>query len=72
MTGTEAALIISSSATLITSMTAAALSLRNGFNIKRIEVATNHMKDALVESTAKASHAEGLAEGKAAQMEKHP
>jgi hypothetical protein len=34
-------------------------------NVKKIEVATNHMKDALVASTAKASHAEGLAEGKA-------
>jgi hydroxyethylthiazole kinase-like sugar kinase family protein len=65
MTGTEIALIITASGTLVTSMTAAALSLRNGFNIKKIEIATNHMKDALVQATAKASHAEGLAEGKA-------
>ena len=33
-------------------------------NVKKIELATNHMKDALVAATAKASHAEGLAEGK--------
>jgi hypothetical protein len=32
--------------------------------VLKIEQATNSMKDALVEATAKASHAEGLAEGK--------
>ncbi len=32
-------------------------------NVKKIEIATNHMKDALVESTKVASHAQGLAEG---------
>jgi hypothetical protein len=32
-------------------------------DVAKIEVATNSMKDALVEATGKASHAEGLAEG---------
>ena len=35
-------------------------------NITKIEVATNSMKDALVAATGVASHAQGLAEGKAA------
>lgn len=65
MTGTEVALIIAASSTLVTSLVSAAISIRNGFNIKKIEVATNSMKDALVSATAKASHLEGLAEGKA-------
>ncbi len=42
------------------------VSLVNGFinrrNIKKIELATNSMKDALIEATAKASHLEGRAE----------
>ena len=36
-------------------------------NVSKIEVATNSMKDALVASTAAASHAEGKAEGVAEQ-----
>ncbi len=32
---------------------------------KQVEVATNSMKDALVKATGEASHAAGLAEGKA-------
>jgi hypothetical protein len=32
-------------------------------NVKKIEIATNSMKDALVKATAAASHAAGLAEG---------
>lgn len=32
-------------------------------NVAKIEIATNSMKDALVEATGKASHAEGMAEG---------
>ena len=38
-------------------------SLINRHNIKKIELATNSMKDALVEATARASHAEGRSEG---------
>jgi putative effector of murein hydrolase len=37
----------------------------NRRNIKKIELATNSMKDALVEATGRASHAEGKAEGMA-------
>ena len=36
----------------------------NTYLTRRTEINTNSMKDALVASTAKASHAEGLAEGK--------
>jgi hypothetical protein len=36
----------------------------NTYLTRRTELNTNSMKDALVASTAKASHAEGLAEGK--------
>jgi hypothetical protein len=68
MTGTDISLVIAASATLITSLTSAILSLRNGFNIKKIEVATNSMKDALVMATAKASHLEGVAEEKAKHL----
>lgn len=35
-------------------------------NLQTLKEQTNHIKDALVASTAKASHAEGVAEGKAA------
>ena len=37
---------------------------------RKTEKNTNSMKDALVASTAKASHAEGLAEGKAFEKPK--
>lgn len=35
-----------------------------GVNIQKVETATNHMKDALVQSTALASHAEGVRDEK--------
>ena len=35
-----------------------------GANVKQIEVQTNHIKDALVAATAKASHAEGVKDEK--------
>jgi hypothetical protein len=43
----------------------AALNAYTAYLSLRTEKNTNSMKDALVASTAKASHAEGLAEGKA-------
>ncbi len=61
MTPTEAALIISATGTLLTAIG----QVYNVWNIRRVERNTNSIKDALVASTAKASHAEGLAEGKA-------
>lgn len=39
-------------------------------NIKKIEIATNSMKDALVASTAKASRAEGVEAGRLEEREK--
>jgi len=36
-----------------------------GFRIKKLEHNTNSIKDALIASTAKASHAEGVIAGKA-------
>ena len=41
---------------------------RQAENVEKIEKATNSMKDALVASTAKASHLEGVAEGKASRV----
>jgi len=63
MTGTEVALIITASGTLLTAMG----QLYNVWNIRRVERNTNSIKDALVASTARASHAEGLAEGMSAR-----
>jgi hypothetical protein len=37
----------------------------NARNVRKVEIATNSMKDALVASTAKASKAEGHAAGRA-------
>jgi hypothetical protein len=37
----------------------------NAWNIRRVERNTNSIKDALVASTAKASHMQGVADGKA-------
>jgi len=45
-----------------------ALIAYNTYLTRRTEKNTNSMKDALVASTAKASHAEGLAEGKASNV----
>jgi HAMP domain-containing protein len=51
------------------------LSLVNNRNIRKIEIATNSMKDALVASTAKASdaigEARGLAQGRAEERTPH-
>ena len=74
MTVAEVAQLITSIATLIGVLRGLNISLGNAKkieaqaeNVKKIELATNSMKDALVAATAKASHAEGVAEGKAAK-----
>lgn len=66
----DTAQIIVAYATLITASAAAVASLVNSFritkvsnNVQIIEKATNSMKDALVEASAKASLAEGTAAG---------
>lgn len=75
--------IIVAYATLITAVSAAAVSLINTWrigkvakNVQVIETATNSMKDALVAATAKASLAEGtaagLAQGRAEGMTEDP
>lgn len=71
--------IILAIATLVTAVAAATVSLVNTFrigrvakNVEKIEIATNSMKDQLVVATAKASHAEGTAEGLAAGRLEHP
>jgi len=72
--------VIVAIATLVTATSAALISLVNTFrinkvstNVQVIEKATNSMKDALVEATAKAATAEGtaigLAQGTAAGLE---
>jgi hypothetical protein len=67
MTTTEVALVMASTATLITSLTSAILSLRNGFNIQKIEKATNSMKDALVKATGDAAYLQGTADANKAK-----
>lgn len=66
----DTAQIIVAIGTLITAITAAAISLANAFrltkvaeNVQTIEKATNSMKDALVAATARASFGEGEAKG---------
>lgn len=66
----DTAQIIVAVATLITAMTAAAISLLNAVrltkvanNVQVIEKATNSMKDALVAASKEASLAEGTAVG---------
>jgi flagellar biosynthesis/type III secretory pathway protein FliH len=70
MTATEISLILGQSAALVTALAAAWASLRNAKkieasaeNVRKIEVATNSMKDALVKATAEANLAKGTAAG---------
>jgi hypothetical protein len=75
MTVTEGALLLSAGASMLSAVAGSIgiiISSRNGrkldstiSNVSKIEIATNSMKDALVASTAKASYAEGVAEGRA-------
>lgn len=44
-----------------------ALAGRTHVNVTKVEKATNSMKDALVETTAKVSHAEGVLAGREAE-----
>jgi hypothetical protein len=70
MTPTETALIIGACGTFLTAVTSAVamvLTLIGRRDIKELALNTNSIKDALVASTAKASHAEGVAEGKASR-----
>lgn len=63
MTGTEIALVMASGATLITSITSAVISLRNAFNIQRIERNTNSISQRNEDIAKKL----GIQEGKAAE-----
>jgi hypothetical protein len=63
MSGTEIALVMASGATLITSMAAAIVSLRNAFNIQRIERNTNSISQRNEDIAKKL----GIQEGKAAE-----
>jgi hypothetical protein len=74
MTVAEVAQLITSIATLIGVLRGMSISRGNAKKIeaqvdtiKKLEINTNSIKDALILATAKASHAEGLAEGKAAK-----
>lgn len=58
--GTAGAALVSA----ITSLLAMLLSSRNGRKIEEIHVATNGINTAFNKLTAKASHAEGLKEGR--------
>ena len=63
MSGTEIALVMASGATLITSMAAAIVSLRNAFNIQRIERNTNSISQRNEDIAKKL----GVVEGRAAE-----
>ncbi len=65
MSGTEIALVMASGATLITSMTAAIVSLRNSFNISRIEKNTNSISQRNEDIAKKL----GIQEGKQAEKD---
>ncbi len=67
MTGSEIALIITSLATLVTAFGGVVLGIRNSRKIEAVHVATNSMKDELVETTKLASHAAGMADERAAE-----
>jgi uncharacterized protein YaaN involved in tellurite resistance len=58
---------------LITAVVAAIITLRRqsiiAEQVDKVEKATNHMKDALVQATAESSLAEGKVQGRAAERE---
>ncbi len=65
MTGGEIAQIITSLATLVAAVGALLVGWRNSARIEAVHVATNSMKDELVDLTAKSSKAEGNLAGRA-------
>lgn len=65
MNGTEIALIITASGAFLTSIVGATLSLRNGWNIKRIEKNTNSISERNEAIARKVGVLEGRAEEKA-------
>jgi uncharacterized oligopeptide transporter (OPT) family protein len=67
VTGGEGALVITAVATLVTSVTSAVLSLRNGFNIMRIEKNTNSISQRNEDIAKKL----GIVEGRQAEKN-HP
>lgn len=74
MTVAEVAQLITSIATLIGVLRGVSISRGNAKKIeaqvdtiKKLEINTNSIKDALIIATATASHAEGVAEGKASK-----
>jgi len=64
MSDAATAALFAAIAPTLTSIATLVATLRTKKDIAKIEVATNSMKDALVASTAKASHAEGREEGR--------
>ncbi len=72
MTGGEVAQIIVALATLVSSIGALLVGWRNSRKIEAVHQATNGITDRLVASTAKASHAEGVADEKARMVGKRP
>jgi 5-enolpyruvylshikimate-3-phosphate synthase len=63
MTPTEAALLIAALGTSIPSVGTFILTAMNKRDIKKLEINTNSIKDALIATTKIASYAEGVAEG---------
>lgn len=67
MTIADACLIVSTTSGLASSATMIWISLGNRVKLHAIEHQTNHLTEQLVDSTRAASHAEGMAEGRAAR-----
>jgi outer membrane murein-binding lipoprotein Lpp len=75
MTGEGIALIITAVGTLLTAIASGTAVIigalntiklnRTAADVRKIEVATNSMKDQLVAATATGAHAEGVAQGRA-------
>lgn len=81
ISGSDVALIIGAFGTLISAVASSiavvltamnrSTSLTNTKKIEEVHIATNGMKNELVATTAKASYAEGLLEGKAQNGDAH-
>jgi hypothetical protein len=63
--------IIAALTTLVAAIGAAVSSVLNGRKIEKVHLATNGMKDALIESTRAAANAEGKEAGRAEATAEH-
>ncbi len=69
-TPSEIAQILVALATLVSAFTGLVIGIRNTRKIQEVHIATNSMKDELVETTKLAAHAAGMADEKAAETKR--